>query len=136
MPTTIRHHNPAGLPRNPAFSQGVSVEGPARTIYVGGQNAVEADDTVASQDLGTQTARALRNVEAVLTDAGARLEDVVSWSILVVDDQPLGAAFAGFQQVWGARGEPPAISVAVVAGLASPQFLVEISAVAVAPQDA
>jgi hypothetical protein len=37
MPTKIRHHNPAGLPRNPAFSQGVSVEGPARTIYVGGQ---------------------------------------------------------------------------------------------------
>ena len=46
MPTKIRHHHPAGLPRNPAFSQGVSVEGPARTIDVGGQNAVEADDTV------------------------------------------------------------------------------------------
>jgi enamine deaminase RidA (YjgF/YER057c/UK114 family) len=32
--------------------------------------------------------------------------------------------------VWGERGNPPAISVAVVSGLANPRFLVEISAVA------
>lgn len=127
---------PAGLPRNPAFSQAVSVEGPARTIYVGGQNAVDADGTVASQDPAAQTARALQNLELVLADAGARLEDVVSWSILVVAGQPLSQAFAGFQQVWGARGEPPAITVAFVAGLANPQFLVEVSAVAVVPQGA
>jgi enamine deaminase RidA (YjgF/YER057c/UK114 family) len=45
-------------------------------------------------------------------------------------------AFAGFQQVWGARGEPPAITVASVAGLANPRFLVEVSAVAVVAQGA
>jgi enamine deaminase RidA (YjgF/YER057c/UK114 family) len=33
--------------------------------------------------------------------------------------------------VWGTRGAPPAISVDVVAGLANPAFLVEITAIAV-----
>ena len=112
------------------------MQGPTRTIYVGGQNAVEADGTVASQDLAAQTTRALQNLELVLADAGARLEDVVSWSILVVAGQPLGEAVAAFQQAWGARGEPPAITVAFVAGLASPRFLVEVNAVAVVPQEA
>jgi enamine deaminase RidA (YjgF/YER057c/UK114 family) len=136
MTTQVTHHNPAGLPRNPAFSQAVSVQGPTRTIYVGGQNAVEADGAIAGHDLAAQTARALRNLELVLADAGARLEDVASWSILVVAGQPLGEAFAAFQQVWDARGEPPAITVAIVAGLANPQFLVEVSAMAVVPQEA
>jgi enamine deaminase RidA (YjgF/YER057c/UK114 family) len=136
MTTQVTHHNPAGLPHNPAFSQAVSVQDPTRTIYVGGQNAVEADGTVASQDLAAQTVRALQNLELVLADAGARLEDVASWSILVVAGQPLREAFAGFQQVWGARGEPPAITVAFVAGLANAQFLVEVNAVAVVPKAA
>ncbi len=127
----VSHLNPDALPRNPAFSQAVSVAGPARTIYVGGQNAVLADGAVAGDDAAAQTARALENVEVVLAEAGARLEDVVYWSISLVDGQPLPAAFAAFRQVWGARPNPPAISVAFVAGLANPRFLVEVSAIAV-----
>src|SRR5438034_9620877 len=105
----IAHLNPDSLPRNPAFSQAVSVAGPARTIYVGGQNAVTADGSVVGDDAGMQTARALENLEVVLAQAGARLEDVVHWSILVVQGQALPAAFAAFRTVWGTRPNPPAI---------------------------
>jgi enamine deaminase RidA (YjgF/YER057c/UK114 family) len=69
----------------------------------------------------------------VIRAAGGGLENVVRWSILLVAGQPLQAAFGGFQQVWGTRPDPPAISVVFVAGLANPQFLVEVSAVAVIP---
>jgi enamine deaminase RidA (YjgF/YER057c/UK114 family) len=126
----VAHHNPADLPRNPAFSQAVSVEGPARTIYVGGQNAVAADGAVVGDDAATQTARALENLERVLADAGAGLQDVVTWSISIVDGQSLPEAFGAFRQVWGERPAPPSVSVAIVAGLANPRFLVEISAIA------
>jgi len=111
MTITITHLNPSGLPRNPGFSQAVAVDGPTRTIYVGGQNAVEPDGTVSSSDAGEQTRRALGNLELVLSEAGARLADVVSWTILMTAGQPLQAAFAAFQEVWGTRGAPPAISV-------------------------
>jgi enamine deaminase RidA (YjgF/YER057c/UK114 family) len=127
----IAHINPPALPRNPAFSWAVSVEGQARTIYVGGQNALAEDGSIVGDALREQTVRALENLELVLSEAGARLEHVVSWTILVVDGQPLLDGFAGFQQVWGERGETPAISMAFVAGLANPRFLVEISAIAV-----
>lgn len=126
----ITHLNPSGLPSSPAFSRGVAVEGPVRTVYVGGQNAVEPGGTVAGDDIHAQTARALANVELVLADAGARLEDVVTWSIAVVDGQSLPDAFRAFREVWGTRGEPPAISVQLVAALANPAFLVEITAIA------
>ena len=49
----------------------------------------------------------------------------------VVDGQPLFDGFAAFQELWDASAEPPTISVLVVAGLANPQFLIEISAIAV-----
>jgi enamine deaminase RidA (YjgF/YER057c/UK114 family) len=40
------------------------------------------------------------------------------------------AGFAAFREAWGDGGDPPAISVHIVSGLANPQFLVEIDAVA------
>lgn len=126
---TIRHINPEGLHRNPAYSQGVVVEQPAKTIYVGGQNGVDADGTVVDDTLGGQTRQALRNVATVLEAEGAGLSDIVHWSIAVVDGQPIVDGFAAFQEVWDPADPPPAITVHVVAGL-GPRFLVEIDAVA------
>jgi enamine deaminase RidA (YjgF/YER057c/UK114 family) len=44
-------------------------------------------------------------------------------------------AWDTFQQTWGSRRNPPAITVAIVAALANPQFLLEIDATAVVPSD-
>ncbi|HEX6652301.1 MAG TPA: RidA family protein [Thermoleophilaceae bacterium] len=132
---TVVHHNPAGVPRNPAFSQAVSVQGPSRTIYVGGQNGVVADGSIVSDDIGAQTARALENLETVLAAAGAALENVVTWSISIVEGQDVAEAFAAFQRAWGDRLDPPAISLSIVTGLANPRFLVEIGATAVRGAD-
>ncbi|MEP7024343.1 MAG: RidA family protein [Actinomycetota bacterium] len=122
--------NPDSLPRNPAFSQGIVVEAPAKTIYVGGQNGILADGTMAGDTLADQTRQALLNVQAVLAAAGAKLTDVVRWTITVVEGQPLGAGFAAFQEAWGVVADPPTISVQIVSGLANPRFLVEIDAIA------
>jgi hypothetical protein len=43
---SVRHINPRGMHRNPAFSQAVVVEQPAKTIYVGGQNGAGADGDI------------------------------------------------------------------------------------------
>ena len=127
----VAHVNPPGLPINRAFSQAVSVSGSARTIYVGGQNAVATGGSVVGDDAAAQTRQAFANLELVLAEAGATLDDVVSWSIHLVEGQDLRGAFAAFQEVWGQRADPPAISVAFVSGLANPRFLVEVSAIAV-----
>jgi enamine deaminase RidA (YjgF/YER057c/UK114 family) len=127
----VRHINPAGLHRNPAFSQAVVVEQPARTIYVGGQNGVGPDGQVVSDTVAGQTAQALRNIATILESEGASLASIVHWTIAVMDGHPLNEGFAAFQQAWNPADPPPAITVHVVAGL-GPGFLVEIDAVAVA----
>ena len=131
----VEHLHPDQLPRNPAFTNVVAVSGSNKTVYVGGQNAVTAaGEIVGKGDIGAQTEQVFRNLEAALGAAGARLEHVVKWNILVVEGQPLQPAFEVFQRVWGRRPNPPLITLAVVAGLAEPDYLVELEAMAVVPQ--
>jgi enamine deaminase RidA (YjgF/YER057c/UK114 family) len=125
------HLNPPTLPRNPAFSQVVTVEAPARTIYVGGQNAVTTDDEIVGDNLSDQTRQTVRNLQAALEAADATFADLVQLTITLVDGHSLLDGFAAFQELWDPEAEPPTINVQVVAGLAHPQFLVEISAIAV-----
>jgi enamine deaminase RidA (YjgF/YER057c/UK114 family) len=72
----------------------------------------------------------------VLAAAGASIEQVIKWNIYVVHGQPLQPGFEVFQRVWGRRPNPPAITMVYVAGLANPDFLVELDAVAVVPESA
>ena len=126
----VRHINPEGLHRSPAFSQAVVVEQPAKTIYIGGQNGVDADGKIVGPTLVEQASQAFRNLATILESEGASLANIVHWTIAVVDGQTVDDGVAAFQQVWNPADPPPAITVHFIAGLA-PGFLVEINAVAV-----
>ncbi|MFB8003522.1 RidA family protein [Nocardia sp. NPDC056000] len=124
------HINPSSMPSNPAFTQAVRVPAGADTIYIGGQNGLDASGQLAGADVAAQARQALQNLSTCLEAAGASIEDVVKWTILIVDGHDVRAGFAAFQEVWGQRPNPPAITVAKVAGLAIPGAVVEIEAVA------
>jgi enamine deaminase RidA (YjgF/YER057c/UK114 family) len=126
---TTRHVNPEKLHRSPAFSQAVVVEQPAKTIYIGGQNGVDAEGKPVGPSLLEQTVQALRNIATILEAEGASLANVVHWRIATVAGQPVEEGVAAFRQVWNPEDPPPAITVLVVAGL-GPGMLVEIDAVA------
>ena len=127
---SARHINPEGLHRSPAFSQAVVVEQPAKTIYIGGQNGVDADGKLVGPTVGEQAGQVFRNLATILESEGASLADIVHWTIAVADGNSFDEGVAAFQQVWNPSDPPPAITVHVVAGLA-PGYLVEIDAVAV-----
>ena len=136
MTGSVRHLNPEGLHRNPAYSQAIVVRGAVATVYVGGQNALDAaGEVVGRGDLKAQTRQALRNLQLALAAAGAGLEHVVKWTVYVVQGQPALDGFAAFREAWGDRPNPPAITLLFVAGLAHPDYLVEIDAVAVVPEE-
>lgn len=131
----VQYLNPPVLNQNPAFTNVVVVSGPVKTVYVGGQDAVDASGTIVGQgDLAAQTEQILKNIQAALAAAGAGLEHIVKWNLYVVQGQPLRAGFEAFQRFWGNRPHPPAISFMYVAGLANPDFLAEMDAIAVVPQ--
>ena len=134
METLIEHLNPEGMHRNPAFSQAVVVTNPGRTIYIGGQNAVNAQgEIVGKGDLAAQTEQIFENLGMVLEAAGVTLHDIVKWSMFIVEGQDLRPGFEVFQKHWGTEHQPPAITAAMVTSLANPDFLVEIEAIAVSP---
>ena len=126
--------DPPGLHRNPAFSNVAVVSGSVRTIYVGGQDAVDAEGRVVGvRDIAAQTEQVLHNLRTALEAAGAGPEHVVKWNVLVVEGEDFASGYAPFQRVWGDRPNPPVITAALVKGLAHPDFLVEMDAIAVVP---
>lgn len=131
----VRYINPDGLPKNPAFTNVVTVTGPAKTIYIGGQDAVDATGAIVGKgDLKAQTEQILKNIQAALAAGGAQPEHVVKWNIYVLQGQSVQEGYAAFQSVWGNPPNPPAITVVFVAGLGHPDFLAEIDAIAVVPE--
>ncbi len=135
QPGRIEHLDPADLPRNPAFTPVISVSGSVTTVYVGGQDAVDASGTVVGKgDIGAQAEQIFRNLRMALGAAEAGLEHVIKWTVYVVHGQPAQPAFEVFQHEWGNRPNPPTITLVYVAALAHPDFLMEIDAVAVVPE--
>jgi enamine deaminase RidA (YjgF/YER057c/UK114 family) len=131
----VEYINPDTLNKNPAFTNVIVVTGAVRTVYVGGQDAVDASGNIIGKgDLKAQAEQVLKNIQAALEAGGAQLEHVVKWNLYVVQGQPLAPGFEVFQRVWGRRPNPPAITGMYVAGLAHPDFLMEMDAIAVVPE--
>ena len=130
----VLYLNPDNLSRSRAYTQVVSVSGVVKTIYVGGQDAVdEQGNIVGKGDIGAQAQQVLTNLQKALTAAGAGMEHIIKWNVYIVQGQSLQQGFAAFQQAWGDRPNPPTITGMFVVGLAHPDFLVEMDAIAVVP---
>jgi enamine deaminase RidA (YjgF/YER057c/UK114 family) len=131
----VEHLNPEQLNKNPAFTNVIVVTGQHKTIYIGGQNAIGGDGKLVGKgDIVAQTEQVLTNIQVALTSAGAGPEHVVKWNLYLVQGQPLQPGFQAFQKMWGNRPNPPTITMAYVAGLAHPDYLLEMDAIAVVPE--
>jgi len=127
---SIQRLRPEGLVSSPAFSHVAVIPPGATTIYVGGQNAVDADGAlVGADDVAAQAARALANARIALASVGATIDDVVQWTVLFVDGVDLAAAYRAIAADL-VSDSPPLVTGARVAGLGVPGALVEIGAIA------
>jgi len=130
MAQAIQRINPAGLHKNPAFSQAVVTNGAGKTIYIGGQNAVDENAALIGKgDIVQQTEQVMKNLQTALKGCGATFEDLVKLSIFLVDGQDLMKAFQASQKFLNSPN-PPAVTVLMVSGLGNPDFLLEIEATA------
>ncbi|HQU55659.1 MAG: RidA family protein [Saprospiraceae bacterium] len=134
MNDQLQFLNPEGLSKNPAFSQLVITQGYGKTIYIGGQNAVNAQrEIVGAGDISAQTEQVMQNIQTALSACGATFENLVKLTIHIVQGQDLYQGFQASQKYLGNLKNPPAITGFFVAALAHPAFLVEVDAIAFIP---
>lgn len=123
---TRREIRPAGITPTPAFF--VPAVRVGNTVYVSGQLARDAHDTIAG-DMATQTRRCLENIRTILEAAGARMEHVVKITAFMTDMRLAPQAWAVRAEIFAAN--PPASTGVQVAALTRPEALIEIEAMAV-----
>jgi len=124
---------PAGWPRPKGYSNGVAVRG--RQIYVAGQIGWDAAGRFPSTRLADQVGQALRNIVAVLAEAGATPAHLVrlTWYVTSRDEytQQLPDIGAAYRAALGKHFPP--MSVVQVVALMEKDARVEIEATAVLP---
>jgi len=78
MRGSVEWLDPEGLARHPAFTNAVVVSGAVRTVYVGGQDAVDASSAVVGVgDLRIVTEQIFRNLRTALAADGAGREHLI-----------------------------------------------------------
>jgi enamine deaminase RidA (YjgF/YER057c/UK114 family) len=113
------------------FSQGTVIPSGSAIVIVGGQDGVGADGQLVGDGIAAQTVQAMRNLLAVLEEAGARPADVAKLMIYLVEGVDVNEAFGASRSAWG--DQPTAVSAVFVRGLGVPGVLVEIDAIAAIP---
>jgi len=125
----IKRTNPTTLSKPTGYTHVVETSG-GRTLYISGQVALDKSGAlVGANDLKAQTRQVFENLKAALAAAEATLDDVVKITVFVTDLSHL-QTFRTFRKAYFTKA-PPASSLVEVSGLALPELLVEIEAVAV-----
>jgi enamine deaminase RidA (YjgF/YER057c/UK114 family) len=125
---------PPGWPRPRGYANGVAAEG--RLVFVAGQIGWDETGSFPAEDMAGQVRQTLRNVVAVLAEAGAGPEHVVRLTWYVTDRDAYLADPAGIGQAYrDVMGKHfPAMAVVVVSALIEASAKVEIEATAVVPR--
>ena len=125
---------PADWAKPKGFSNGIAARG--RQVFVAGQIGWDGQCNFVGDDFVSQAAQALRNIVAVLAEAGARPEHITRMNWYVLDKQEyLGAGRAlglAYREIIG-RHYPAMTAVQVVA-LIEDRARLEIEVTALVPE--
>ena len=125
--------NPPALPRPRGFNHGILVSG-GKLLFLAGQDAGDASGRiVAPGNLVAQLDQVLRNLRAVVHEAGGQMQDIVKLNIYVRDRNAYIAALRELGPVFRAyfHGYYPALALFEVSGFFQDDALIELEGMAV-----
>ena len=126
---------PAALARPRGFNHGIITSG-GRTLWLAGQDASDGDGRiVAPGDLVAQLDQALRNLHAVVHEAGGEMTDIVKLTIFVRDRDAYVTKQRELGAVWKRYFDTyyPALALFEVAAFFQQDALIELEGFAVLP---
>ncbi len=126
----VKRSNPPTLSKPTGYTHVVEVTGPAKTVYISGQIALDKDGiVVGAGDMKAQAEQVFRNLQAALEAAGAKFSDVVKMNTYITDIDKAPAVREVRARYFGETA--PASTLVQVVHLARPEFLLEIEVIAV-----
>ena len=141
MPATVRHDGWGEIyekvirarhgQQKRAYSPAVITEG-GKTIWVAGHTgAVDDAGKSLAGDFDAQCRQTFRNIEKTLAEAGAKLADLVTMTVFLIDARYTTRMTELRTEIFGK--DFPASAAITVAGFAQPEMMIEIQCVAVVP---
>lgn len=111
------------------YAHVVTVEGAKKLVFCAGQVAADIDGKVLPPDsFEAQAKMVMKNLKNALAAGGAKLSDVTKVTIYICNPHDVPKARGILFDYFGKH--PPGSTLCVLRGLANPNFLLEIEAIA------
>jgi 2-iminobutanoate/2-iminopropanoate deaminase len=125
--TTDLIRKPSGV-----FSQATVIEAQGRLVFISGMTSRRPDGSIAGiGDITAQTKQVCENVKAAVEAAGGTLDDVCRVDVYVRNMEHFDKIHEVRRQYF--KPPLPASTMVEVSKMTSPEYLIEISAIAVVP---
>ena len=128
---TLRLWTPDTMPQPASrYSQCALVDGATRRLEISGQVGVHPDGTVA-EGLAAQLDTALANIDRALAAAGMTRANLMKITVYLTENTSEAVStYRMRRDRWVGDHPPPAATLLIVSGLASPALVVEVDAIA------
>lgn len=124
----MKVHNPPTVAGPFAtYSHGIEIDEASRVLYGAGQTGVGSDGAV-GDGIAAQSELVWQNIKAVLASADMDISNIVQLNLLLIDRKDFPEAMRIRDAMLG--DHRPASTLMYVAGLARPEWLIEIDYIA------
>src|SRR5215475_2587423 len=112
------------------YSPAVIAEGATKTIWVAGHTGhVDDAGKALAGDFDAQCRQVFHNIERTLAEAGAKLSDMVTMTVFLIDARHTTRMTEIRREIF--KADFPTSAAITVAGFANPDMMIEIQGVAV-----
>src|SRR5260370_5184151 len=115
---------------NGHFAQATMIEGKGRLVFISGMTSRKADGSIAGiGNVEEQTRQVCENLKAAVEEAGGTLDDICRVDVYVRNMEHFDAIHKVRREYF--TGIAPASTMADICKMTSPDYLIEINAIAV-----
>ena len=112
------------------FSQATVAEARGRLLFISGRTARKADGTIAGVgDIEAQTRQVCENIKSAVETAGGTMDDICRVDVYVRNIEHFDKIHKVRREYF--KAPPPASTMVEVTKMVSPDYLIEINAIAV-----